>query len=194
MFDVWYWAILERNKAGRYFAHVPDLPGATAAGGSERDVLQNIAEISADHVRDAVESGQPVPVARSVGDIPRDPEVKEYGRAAIPVDVPGRSVKISLSIDEALLNRVDHAAKQVGMSRSGFFADSVLQKITQLAPPRAATGGFAEAGRPFAPHPGAPAEAGLFYLTLVSPDQLVPTPRTGNGRRSSARTGRKSGS
>ena len=31
-------------------------------------------------------------------------------------------------------------------------------------------------------------------LTPVSPDQLVPTPRTGNGRRSSARTGRKSGS
>jgi predicted RNase H-like HicB family nuclease len=187
MFDVWYWAILERNKAGRYFAHVPDLSGATAAGDSERDVLQNIAEIAADHVRDTVESGQPVPVARSVGDIPRDPEVKEYGRAAIPVDVPGRSVKISLSIDEALLNRADHAAKQVGMSRSGFFADSVLQKITQLAKPRAAAGGFAEAGRSFAPRPGMPAEAGLFYLTPISPDQLAPPTRTGSARR-----GRKS--
>jgi predicted RNase H-like HicB family nuclease len=185
MFDVWYWAILERNKVGRYFAHVPDLPGATASGDTEKGVLQNIAEIAADHVRDAVESGRPVPVARSVEDIPRDPEVEEYGRAAIPVDVPGRSVKISLSIDEALLNRADHAAKQVGMSRSGFFADSVLQKITQLSQPRAAsTGGFAEAGRAFEPSPGThAADTGMFYLTPVSPDQLAAA---------AARTGRKS--
>jgi predicted RNase H-like HicB family nuclease len=186
MFDVWYWAILERNKAGKYFAFVPDLPGATAGADTEREVLQCIAEIAADHVRDMVESGQPVPVARSVEDIPRDPEVKEYGRAAIPVDLPGRSVKISLSIDEALLNRADHAAKQVGMSRSGFFADSVQQKITELSQARAgAAGGFAEAGRAFEPCPATrAADTGMFYLTPVSPDQLaVAAARTGRKRK-----------
>jgi predicted RNase H-like HicB family nuclease len=133
MFDVWYWAILERNKDGRYFASVPDLPGATAAGGSEKEVLQNITAIAADYVRDLVEDGHDVPTARNSDEIERDPEADEYGRAAIPVDVPGKSVKISLSIDEALLKRIDRAANSVGMTRSGFFADCAQQRLSVYA-------------------------------------------------------------
>lgn len=129
MFDVWYWAVLERNKDGRYFAHVPDLPGATAAGDSEQEVLQNIAEIAADHIRDLVEDGHEVPKARGNAEIPQDPEVSEVGRAAIPVDVPGKSVKISLSIDEALLKRIDRAANRAGMTRSGYFAAAAEARI-----------------------------------------------------------------
>jgi predicted RNase H-like HicB family nuclease len=136
MSDVWYWAILERNKAGRYFAHVPDLPGATAAGASEGEVLQAIAEIATDHVRDLVEDGHVLPPSRNSREIEHDPEVKEYLRAAIPIDVPGRSTKISLSIDEALLRRADRAANTAGMSRSGFFAAAVTDKIAGI---RAAT-------------------------------------------------------
>lgn len=129
MFDVWYWAVLERNMDGRYFAFVPDLPGATASGATEKDVLITIAEIAADYVRDLVEDGHPVPKARNSDEIERDPESNEYGRAAIPVDVPGRSVKISISIDEALLKRIDRAANGMGMTRSGFLADSAQQRL-----------------------------------------------------------------
>lgn len=129
MFDVWYWAVLERNKDGRYFAFVPDLPGATASGATEKDVLITIAEIAADYVRDLVEDGHPVPKARNSNEIERDPESNEYGRAAIPVDVPGRSVKISISIDEALLKRIDRAANGMGMTRSGFLADSAQLRL-----------------------------------------------------------------
>ena len=132
MSDVWYWAILERNKAGRYFAHVPDLPGATAAGASEGEVLQAIAEIATDHVRDLVEDGHVLPPSRNSREIEHDPEVKEYLHAAIPIDVPGRSTKISLSIDEALLRRADRAANTSGMSRSGFFATAVTDKIADI--------------------------------------------------------------
>src|SRR5260370_7181907 len=120
MSDVWYWAILERNKAGRYFAHVPDLPGATAAGASEGEVLQAIAEIATDHVRDLVEDGHVLPPSRNSREIGHDPEVKEYLRAAIPIDVPGRSTKISLSIDEALLRPPDRPANTPGIRPAGF--------------------------------------------------------------------------
>jgi predicted RNase H-like HicB family nuclease len=133
MFDVWYWAILEKNKEGRYFPHVPDLPGATAAGETEREVLESIAEIAADHVRDLVEDGHEVPKARSNDEIERDPDVSEVGRVAIPVDVPGRSVKVSLSIDEALLKRVDRAANKAGMTRSGYFAAAVEARMVRVA-------------------------------------------------------------
>jgi predicted RNase H-like HicB family nuclease len=135
MFDVWYWAVLERNKEGRYFAHVPDLPGATASGATEREVLQNIAEIAADHVRDLVEDGHEVPAARSNDEIERDPDVHEVGRVAIPVDVPGKSVKISLSIDEALLKRIDRAANKAGMTRSGFLAAAAEARIAATERP-----------------------------------------------------------
>jgi predicted RNase H-like HicB family nuclease len=56
MLDVGYWAILER-KAGRYVAHVPGLPGATASGDSEGEVVRALKEVAADRIRDRVEDG-----------------------------------------------------------------------------------------------------------------------------------------
>jgi predicted RNase H-like HicB family nuclease len=125
MTDSWYVAILEKNSEGLVFATIPDLPGVNASGNTRAEALALVTEFAADYVRDLVDDGHAVPDARDIDDIKVDPDVTEIGRALIPVDVPGRSMKISLSIDEALLKRVDRAAAKSGMSRSGFFAAAV---------------------------------------------------------------------
>ena len=124
-----YVAILERNKEGTIFATVPDLPGANAAGATAGEALAFVVEFANDYVRDLVEDGHDVPAARSIDAIEVDPDVPELARVLIPVEMPGKSVKISLSIDEALLKRVDRTAEAVGMTRSGFFAAAVQEKI-----------------------------------------------------------------
>jgi predicted RNase H-like HicB family nuclease len=137
-----YVAILERNKEGTIFATVPDLPGANAAGATAGEALAFVVEFANDYVRDLVEDGHDVPAARSIDAIEVDPDEPEFARVLIPVEMPGKSVKISLSIDEALLKRVDRAAETVGMTRSGFFATAVQEKIR---PAIARTGyGFAD--------------------------------------------------
>ena len=156
--SVFYVAILEANSEGKVFATVPDLPGVNAAANTRAEALALAIEFANDYVRDLVDDGHAVPEPRAIDAIEVDPEAPELARALLPVEVPGKSVKISMSIDEALLNRADRAAQQAGMSRSGFFADAVQQKIAQLSRP--SPRGMAEDTLPY-----------LFELRPVAPDQ-----------------------
>lgn len=122
----WYWAVIEKTDEG-YFAHLPDLPGPTARGDTDKEALVLLAEFADDHVDDLVADGHPVPAASNQPE--RDPEVEEWGRAIVPIEVPGTTVKVSLSIDQALLKRIDQVAERVGETRSGFIAGAALQRI-----------------------------------------------------------------
>jgi predicted RNase H-like HicB family nuclease/uncharacterized protein (DUF1778 family) len=134
-----YIAVVERNKTGRFFAHVPDLPGVTAGAKTVDDVLSLLADFADDYVRDLANDGHDVPSATAWERFKPDPEVKEFLRAIVPVRLPSkasRSVKISLSIDEEVLERIDRAAQREGESRSGFFASAASERATKiLAPP-----------------------------------------------------------
>jgi predicted RNase H-like HicB family nuclease len=154
-----YVAILERNKEGEIFASLPDLPGVIAAGATAGEALAFAVEFANDYVRDLVENGHAVPAARSLDAIEADPEFIELARVLIPVEVPGKNVKISLSVDEALLRRIDRAAERVGMTRSGFFATAAYDKIREAIGPASQVGhgfpgepnavrGFRESARP----------------------------------------------
>jgi predicted RNase H-like HicB family nuclease len=130
----WYVAVLETNSEGLIFAMIPDLPGVNASGATMSDALGLVREFADSYVRDLVENGQPVPEATAIDQIPVEPDAPELARALIPIEVPGRTVKISLSIDEALLKRADRAASRVGMSRSGFFAAAAEARIGERLP------------------------------------------------------------
>lgn len=150
-----YVAVIETNREGEFFVTVPDLPGVNAAAITRHEALELAVEFANDYVRDLIEEGHAVPPARDLDKIERDPEVREVGRALIPVEVPGRSLKISLSIDQALLTRADRAAAKVGLTRSGFFAAAVEEKIRESAPSSRERGlsatGFASAREEFVP-------------------------------------------
>lgn len=193
----YYLAILMRNSEGELFATIPDLPGVNVTGETEGEVLSLAREFADDYVRDLVEDGHPVPKPRSyeqlLKDEPRDRS--EMTRAFIPVEVPGKSVKISLSIDEALLARADRAAEDEGLTRSGFIAAAIgarLRARSSAAP--AATGGRpVSIGRGFS-EPGRHVDYVPLMLTENAEGQLVaavPVERAGRGH--SSRTASKKG-
>lgn len=129
-----YVAILARNNEGEVFATVPDLPGANSAAATESEALKLVIEFANDYVRDLVEEGHEIPKARTLAAIPIDPEDKEIGRALVPIEMPGGTVKISISIDVALLARADRAATEEGLTRSGYIAGSLAARLRMMRP------------------------------------------------------------
>ena len=127
----WYWAVIERTNEG-YFAHLPDLPGPTARGDTDKEALVLLAEFADDHVGDLIADGHQVPAASNEPE--RDPEVEEWGRAIVPVEVPGTTIRVSLSIDQALLKRIDRVAERVGENSAA--ASSLAQPCNGSAPRR----------------------------------------------------------
>lgn len=172
-----YVAVIETSSEGEFFVTLPDLPGVNAAAGTKLAALELAIEFANDYVRDLVEEGHAVPPARDLVEVEHDPEMREVGRALIPVEVPGRSLKISLSIDQALLTRADRAAARVGLTRSGFFAAAVEEKIRESVPSsherRLSPTGFASTREDFVPRI-VTAEQGRAFGYLHYPAEFVP--------------------
>lgn len=130
----YYWAVIEKSTDA-FYAFLPDLPGATAAGDSVEEALRWLAEFAADYIRDAKErGGENPPEATKLEDIPHDPEAPEYGRVLLPVELPAKAVKISVTVDEGVLARIDRAASEAGTNRSAFLTDSALRHLRELQP------------------------------------------------------------
>jgi hypothetical protein len=47
----------------------------------------------------------------------------------VPVDLPGKAVRVKVSIDESLLDRIDRAAKARGETCSGFLAAAAKARL-----------------------------------------------------------------
>jgi len=125
----YYVAVLQWTKEGRIFAYIPDLPGVTAVGTTRAEALRYVVELACDRVRKLIDGDHPVPEARDIDAILPDIDTLASDRALVPVEVPHRAVKVVLSIDEALLQRVDRAADAGGVTRSEYFASAASERL-----------------------------------------------------------------
>lgn len=126
-----YALIHEEN--GVFGISFPDFPGCVSGGQTAEDAIRKGGEALTFHVAGMVEDGDPLPVLRSLSELQNDPEFKEASAGAalafVPFDLPARSVRINVSIDENLLNAIDAAARSAGQSRSSFLAEAARSKI-----------------------------------------------------------------
>ena len=85
-------------------------------------------EVLALHVDSMVEDGEALPETLRLDAVPDwvDPaETKVVTHLLVPVELPGRSVRVNITKDENLLQRADRAASEHGMTRSGLLAEAV---------------------------------------------------------------------
>ncbi len=128
-----YFAILD-GKPGAFGVSFPDLPGCVAMGKSENEAYENALDVLAEWVRDARADGD-APKPRPIEELRRDPDVIETlaeGGAfiAVPLVIEGgRPVKANISLDAGLLDAIDAAAKEAGLTRSSFLASAAREKI-----------------------------------------------------------------
>lgn len=118
----WYPAVVEHGSEPGYSVFFPDLPGCVSAGDNLQDTANQAAEALALHVEGMLEDGTALPPPSTLDDIRVDSEVREIGRILVPVELPGRSLRINITMDEALVAQVDRAASKLGLSRSGLLA------------------------------------------------------------------------
>jgi hypothetical protein len=80
------------------------------------------------HVESMVEDGEALPDRSppdAVPDRSEPAETKVVTHLPVPVELPGRSVRVNITTDENLLQRADRAASARGMTRSGLLAEAV---------------------------------------------------------------------
>lgn len=134
-----YLAFAYPNDEGGFGFTVPDVAGFTADGG-EADLEGSLAvarRVLANHLAQLADAGLPIPEARRPDDVLNDPEWAEERELAnfftlLPAIRPGgRTVRVNISLDENVLELVDGAAADRGLTRSAFIAEASRRFVTE---------------------------------------------------------------
>lgn len=126
----YYPAIIERGVEG-FSVFFPDFPGCASGGDSINEAARNAEEALNGHIELMVRDGDKLPAASALDKIPHDPDVDEAARILVRAKLPGKAIRLNISLDESLIEKIDSAAEFTGMTRSGYIAAASLEKISQ---------------------------------------------------------------
>ena len=128
----------ENNIFGISF---PDFPGCISTAATLDEVILRGHQALALHVEGMIEDKEPVPQPRGLAQLKNDAksgqwfgdELKNAVIVAVPVELPGKAVRVNISVDEHLLDRIDRAAQAAGQSRSAYLAEAARRRIAENA-------------------------------------------------------------
>jgi predicted RNase H-like HicB family nuclease len=113
----------------------PDLPGCTTSGDTIEQAYENAFEALALHIEGMNDDGMALPEPTPFNaPLPSwlENETGRIERAVlVPVRIPGRAIRISITIDKGLLGRLDTLAAANGDTRSGYIAEAVRRRMEQ---------------------------------------------------------------
>lgn len=121
MATIHYPALIEHDPRAGYGLLFPDLPGCVTAADSIEDLMAAAGEALELHLAGVARDG-PVPPPTPLADVAPVPDFHEVGRVLVPATLPGRAVRINITVEDRLLARIDRAADAAGTSRSGWLA------------------------------------------------------------------------
>jgi hypothetical protein len=81
------------------------------------------------HIDLASEHGETVPNPSELDAVASEPDVAEAARVLVRADLPGRSVRVNITLPEDLLAAVDRYAARTGHTRSGLLAQAVRERM-----------------------------------------------------------------
>lgn len=129
--QTYYPAILEKEDDSDFGVSFPDLPGCVSAGRTAEEALRLAEEVLQFHVDGMVEDGESLPTPTPVERVVVEKDVHTVAVTLIPVRLPGKSVRVNITVDENLLISIDRAARSLGYSRSGFLAEAARDKLAE---------------------------------------------------------------
>ena len=113
----------------------PEFPGCVSQGNTPLEATENAVEALALHIEGMVADGEELPASAGPNDplpdwlLGHEDEFASPIHAFLPTEVPGKSVRINITMDEALVERLDAGARREGTTRSGFLAQAVREKL-----------------------------------------------------------------
>jgi predicted RNase H-like HicB family nuclease len=132
---MYYVAVIEKEPDSAFGVWFPDVEGCFSAGDTVEEAVVNAAAALRQHVEAVESAGRRVPPARSIDEVLLEEDVAASVEAgAVLFAVPlladaGRTVRINISLDKALVDRIDVAADARGLTRSAFLAQAAREKI-----------------------------------------------------------------
>lgn len=123
-----YTAFLYKNDT-HYGAVFPDLPGCVTVGDSLDDVAHQAAEVLSFHLEGMIDAGLDLPSPTPMDRLQSDQDSPEIARMLVGAELPSRTVRVNITLDEGLLSLIDKAAKARGSSRSGFIAEAARHEM-----------------------------------------------------------------
>jgi predicted RNase H-like HicB family nuclease len=125
-------ALIDEDN-GVYGASFPDFPGCVTTANDPDEVLTKAAQVLALHISGMIADGRDLPHVRPLSRLVDDRTFLESSAGAMVALVPyspaNRPVNLTITIDEALLARIDQAANAAGKSRSKFLAEAAQQRL-----------------------------------------------------------------
>jgi predicted RNase H-like HicB family nuclease len=124
---------LIHEEAGSFGISFPDFPGCISTADTLDEVVQRGAQALAFHIEGMIEDGEAIPQPRSLAVLRAAPDFAEEFTdaviAAMPIELPGKAVRVNITLDEHLLQAVDRAAAATGATRSGYLAEAARVKL-----------------------------------------------------------------
>lgn len=128
---------LVHEENGGFGISFPDFPGCVSGGETLEEALVRGQATLAFHVAGMAEDGDPLPAVRSFDELRHDRDFKKDRKEAIvtmvPLDLPGKAVRLNISMDDRLVEQVDRAAEAAGQSRSAFLAAAAKARLRSVA-------------------------------------------------------------
>ena len=125
-----YPALFYKEPRSSFGVVFPDLPGCVSAGSTLEDALLNAQDALQGHIDVSVEYGDAIPAPTPMSRLKLSSADKKNLALTqlVSAVIPGKAVKVMISLDGGLLSRIDAAAGRYGRSR--FLADAAKSKLT----------------------------------------------------------------
>ena len=130
-----YVAVIEKEPDSAFGVWFPDVEGCFSAGDTLDEAVANAAAALRQHAEAIESAGRRVPLVRPIDEVRLDKDVAESVESgAVLFAVPlladaGRTVRLNISLDKALVDQIDTAASARGLTRSAFLAQAAREKI-----------------------------------------------------------------
>jgi predicted RNase H-like HicB family nuclease len=121
----YYLAVADRDPQERRWSILfPSFPGVTSTAARPADLLREASDALASAVEAMAELGLALPPSIEDDAIPDYDALGLHQPIAMlaPVEVPGRAMRVNVSMDEGLLARLDASARRTHTTRSALLA------------------------------------------------------------------------
>lgn len=132
------------DKPGAYCVDFPDLPGCSTFGDSLSEALANAKECLTGYLEVSVREKEEIPAPSALADVQKR---AEQSCRELAINIPDgtfyqavqadtldeKPVQISISMLPSTIQIVDNAAREIGMTRSGFLAFAAKKYAVDMA-------------------------------------------------------------
>lgn len=115
-----YVAVIEKDEEPGFGIFFPDFPGAGTAGDTPEEAMEMASELLQFHIDGMFEDGEEIPEPTPLDKIIVDDDLDILTLAYVGAIVPGKTKRVNITIDEALLDEIDKATD----NRSKFLAEA----------------------------------------------------------------------